>query len=179
MLGSRYFVFSIVLTLICPISGSAQARPGCAADSAFAMLDFWVGDWNVYQDTTLVGTNRIEKVLSGCAVIEHWRAVGGAEGKSLFYYQPATAQWKQVWVTENPASPGSVKEKVLTEKLAGGGVRFQGEIPLRGGATYLDRTTLTPLPDGRVRQLIEIARDGKTWETTFDAVYAPSQRRAR
>jgi hypothetical protein len=37
----------------------------------------------------------------------------------------------------------------------------------------LDRTTLTPLPDDRVRQLIEISRDrGVTWQTNFDAYYA-------
>jgi hypothetical protein len=36
----------------------------------------------------------------------------------------------------------------------------------------LDRTTLTPLSDGRVRQVIEISRDhGTTWQTGFDAYY--------
>jgi hypothetical protein len=38
----------------------------------------------------------------------------------------------------------------------------------------LDRTTLTPLGNGRVRQVIETSRDGgKTWRVGFDAVYVP------
>jgi hypothetical protein len=36
----------------------------------------------------------------------------------------------------------------------------------------LDRTTLTPLADGRVRQVIERSSDGgTTWTTGFDAMY--------
>jgi hypothetical protein len=50
-------------------------------------------------------------------------------------------------------------------------VRFQGAIPLPGGGQYLDRTTLTPLEDGAVRQVIEVSRDGESWRTVFDAVY--------
>jgi hypothetical protein len=35
-----------------------------------------------------------------------------------------------------------------------------------------DRTTLTPLPDGRVRQLIETSNDdGRSWETRFEGFY--------
>jgi hypothetical protein len=36
----------------------------------------------------------------------------------------------------------------------------------------LDRTTLAPLPGGRVRQTIEISRDGgQAWTPAFDAFY--------
>ncbi len=77
-----------------------------------------------------------------------------------------------MWVTESATSPGGVKEKRLVERLAGGALRFQGEIPVAGGGSYLDRTTLTPVPGGRVRQVIEISTDGgATWKTTFDAEY--------
>jgi hypothetical protein len=35
-----------------------------------------------------------------------------------------------------------------------------------------DRTTLDPLADGRVRQLIEVSRDdGQTWVVTFEGFY--------
>ncbi len=79
-----------------------------------------------------------------------------------------------MWVTENATVPGGVKEKRLIERLEDGSVRFQGEIPMENGEGYLDRTTLTPLPDGRVRQHIEVSTDrGAAWRTTFDAVYVP------
>ena len=91
-----------------------------------------------------------------------------AEGKSLFYYQPATKLWKEVWVTD----AGPIKEKALIAQTQDGGLRFQGEILHPDGKSHLDRTTLTPLPGDRVHQVIEISRDdGKTWKTVFDAEY--------
>jgi hypothetical protein len=119
-----------------------------------------------------VGTNRIEKILGGCAVLEEWRDEGGTEGRSLFFLPPASSTWKQVWLTPASTSPGGAKEKQLVWRGPDGALRFQGELPLPSGRTLLDRTTLTPLPEGRVRQHIEVSRDiGAHWETTFDAIY--------
>ncbi len=65
-----------------------------------------------------------------------------------------------------------MKEKREVERQANGALRFQGEIPLPDGGSYLDRTTLTPLEGERVRQVIEVSRDGgTTWRVTFDAIY--------
>ena len=144
----------------------------CDEDPGFAKLDFWLGDWNVFVGNELAGTNRIVKVLAGCAIEEHWTGAGGSRGQSLFYYLPATQQWKQVWVTENALRPGGIKEKSLVAEFEDGGLRFQGLITLPSGGSYLDRTTLTPLPDGSVRQQIGVSEDdGATWRSTFDAVY--------
>jgi tetratricopeptide (TPR) repeat protein len=150
-------------------------RP-CEADPAYHKLDFWVGRWDVFDGATKDGTNVIEKTLNGCALIENWKDVLGHEGKSLFYYNPVTGKRKQVWVTD----VGPLKEKVEVEVAEKGAVRFQGELPQKGGGTVLDRTTLTPLPGDRVRQVIERSRDGgRTWEVGYDAVYvrqkAPGQ----
>ncbi len=147
------------------------APPACADDPAFHRLDFWLGSWLVTSGGQQVGTNRIEAVLSGCAVTESWRAADGSEGRSLFYYLPSAKQWRQVWVTGAATVPGGVKEKRMIATLPDGSVRFQGEIGLPDGRSYLDRTTLTPLPDGRVRQLIEVSHDGTAWKVGFDAIY--------
>lgn len=157
-----------------PAAAQSGPPPACADEASFHELDFWLGEWVVEVQGREVGRNRIEKVLNGCAVMEHWRSARGGEGKSLFYHVPATGAWKQVWVTGRATSTGGVKEKELVERLEGGGVRFQGEIPLVGGGSVLDRTTLTPLDGGRVRQVIEISEDGgESWSVTFDAVYRP------
>ncbi|HXV64170.1 MAG TPA: hypothetical protein VEK15_25950 [Vicinamibacteria bacterium] len=170
----------IVWLALATVSGAATARPqshqppaACESVAGFHRLDFWLGSWDVYVGEQKVGDNRIEKMLAGCAILEHWTDAEGNEGKSFFFYVPATDTWKQVWVTERATAPGGVKEKVLVETFDDGGVRFQGEIPLEGGGRYFDRTTLTPLAEGRVGQHIEISRDGKSWESTFDAVYVP------
>ena len=95
---------------------------------------------------------------------------GGFEGKSLFYYHDLEKTWKQVWVT----NAQSLKEKRLIAELEGGALRFQGELPQGDGSRVLDRTTLYPLPEGRVRQVIEQSRDGgETWQVGFDAIYLP------
>ena len=155
----------------------AQAAPDCTADSTYTTLDFWIGSWDVYVGDTLVGTNRISAVLRGCAVVEEWEDARGGQGRSLFYVEPGTDRWKQVWVTHSPRRPGGVKEKRQVPPAADGGVRFLGEVSANGGAR-LDRTTLLPLPSGEVRQLIEVSDDGgTTWRAVFDARYR--RRRAR
>jgi hypothetical protein len=152
----------------------------CNDDPGFHEMDFWLGEWTVKFGNRVVGTNRIEKILKGCALVEHWTAEDGSEGKSLFYYDATTGIWKQVWVTESAYAPGGLKEKTLVERMNGGGLRFQGEITRTGGEAYLDRTTLTPNPDGTVRQWIQISTDnGEMWTTVFDAIYERKDRSAR
>src|SRR5262245_24296559 len=135
-------VFAIGAALV-PAAVRAQTPPPCAGDSAYKALDFWVGEWDVLVDGKRTGSRRNERILKDCALVENWRAESGGEGKSLFYYQPATGKWKQVWITDNANARGGVKEKELIERLPGGALRFQGTIPLRNGGSYLDRTTLT------------------------------------
>lgn len=156
-----------------PPTGAPQAA-GCAAAPGYDALDFWVGEWSVQVDGAQVGRNRIAPILGGCALVEEWVDASGGEGRSLFYRIPALGEWRQVWVTPSALQPGGVKEKREVEAPDATSVRFQGSIPLANGGSYLDRTTLTPLEGGRVRQHIEISTDGgTTWRTTFDAVYVP------
>lgn len=172
---------AVVLWVFASVSARAQSQPNagqpprCAADSAFHVLDFWVGTWNVVDSAgTQVGKSRIEKILDGCAITETWNDSQG-EGRSLFYYVPAQRQWKQVWVTPQALSPGGVKEKHLVTQ-GPGRVRFQGEIIGPRGLLILDRTTLTSLAAERLRQVIEISLDGgSSWRTTFDAIYVPAK----
>ena len=151
----------------------AVAPGPCAVDPSFHDLDFWLGDWKVSTaDGKPAGTNRIEKILDGCAVTETWRDIDGNEGRSLFFHPPGMSAWKQVWVTAHAKSVGGAKEKDLVARGDDGSLMFRGELPLLSGGTILDRTTLTPLPGGKVRQRIETSRDrGASWTTTFDAVY--------
>ncbi len=149
----------------------AKTRP--CGGAAYRRLDFWVGNWKVVTgaEEREVGLNSIVRILGGCAVIENWVS-GGFEGKSLFYYHDGEKIWKQVWVT----NAQSLKEKRLIAELEGGALRFQGELPQADGNRVLDRTTLTPLPEGRVRQVIEQSRDGgETWQVGFDAIYIPRE----
>ncbi len=169
-----FAVLLLVLTSASPALGQQPRTepPPCDSDSVYHVLDFWVGDWDVKVGAQLVGTNRISRILDGCAVLEEWKDTQGGEGRSLFYYDPGTRRWKQVWVTSQATAIGGTKEKRLIARLPNGGTRFQGETLLPRGGVLLDRTTLEPRQDGTVRQLIEISHDGgTTWQAAFDAVY--------
>jgi len=143
---------------------------GCDAPD-YHRLDFWIGDWNVVSASgEHLGTNRIDRILKGCAIQENWTEPTGEEGKSLFYFSPPDHRWKQVWVTDSAIDLGGLKEK-RSLPIAGNGMRFQGELTANG-RIILDRTTLVPQPDGRVRQTIETSSDGgTTWKVQFDAFY--------
>jgi len=161
----------LALLAALPAFAADDGPPGCSDVAVYDLLDFWVGDWDVYSGDDKVGENRIEKILSGCAVLEHWQGAGGGEGKSLFFVT-GEGTWKQVWVTQWATRPGGVKEKFWQALDDPAQVRFQGRIVLPDGNSYLDRTTLTKMPNGAVRQVIETSRDeGETWTVGFDAIY--------
>ncbi|HZR26219.1 MAG TPA: hypothetical protein VFA59_21670 [Vicinamibacterales bacterium] len=143
---------------------------GCDAPD-YHRLDFWIGDWIVVTAAgERLGTNRIDRILKGCAIQENWTEPTGEEGKSLFYFSPIDGRWKQVWVTDSATELGGLKEK-RSLPISGNGMRFQGEL-VANGRVILDRTTLIPQSDGRVRQTIETSADGgTTWKVQFDAYY--------
>jgi hypothetical protein len=143
---------------------------GCTAPE-FHHLDFWIGNWDVVGTSgEKLGTNRIERILKGCAVQENWAEPTGEEGKSLFYYQPTERRWRQIWITDTATELGGLKDK-HSIAVEAGGIRFQGELTANG-RILIDRTTLKLQPDGRVRQTIETSADGgATWKTQFDAFY--------
>lgn len=162
----------LALLLAPPAHAAEEPPPPCDGQAAFGLLAFWVGDWVVEQDGEPVGENSVRYVEGGCAIEERWASVSGTTGRSLFYYVPMEDRWEQVWVTPYALMPGGVKERSLIAVLEDGSLRFQGEIALEGGGSYLDRTTLTPRENGTVRQLIETSTDGgDSWRTSFDAIY--------
>ena len=161
-------------SLILAAAQVAATGAPCAAEPHLHALDFWLGEWAVFEQDQKVGSNSIRSILGGCAIVESWRDVEGNEGRSLFFPLPGESRWKQVWVTDHARTVGGTKEKL--EDVAytkAGRVRFEGSYPGHAsGERIQDRTTLTQEPDGSVRQVIEVSRDGgATWRATFDAIY--------
>ncbi|HVY45759.1 MAG TPA: hypothetical protein VHB21_07760, partial [Minicystis sp.] len=142
-----------------PVAVAASApsalAPGCDAP-AYHRLDFWIGAWDVTAPSgTYEGTNVIERALGGCAVAEHWIDARGHRGESLFYVDRATGAWRQLWVTDEGAS----KDKREVPAATRGDVAFEGA---------RDRTTLSPIEAGKVRQTI-VSLDGRA---SWTGVYA-------
>ena len=117
----RRTAISITLLAVGCTVAQVSSNRATVPEQTKASMDFWVGEWDVYtMDGKLAGTNRIEKVMGGAAILEHWENSGGIEGKSWFYWMADKKKWKQVWVTPD----GAYKEKVA--EAVEGGLLFTG-----------------------------------------------------
>lgn len=165
------FAFIASLLIAQAAAGQAPPLPSCN-DPAFAALDFWVGEWDVYPSgkDNLVAHSRIEKLYGGCAIRENWMPLRGNAGGSLSGFDPSTGRWHQTWIG---SAPGVVRfeggpagdRMVLTGWWPGSGP---------GGEDGLTRMTYSRLEDGAVRQFGEFSADhGVTWQPSFDFTYRP------
>jgi hypothetical protein len=145
-----------------------QASPAPCSAPEYRQFDFWVGDWVVHNPKgQQVGTNRIEKIENGCAILENWTNARGITGRSINIYRPTSRTWTQAWA----GSDG------LTLMLEG---RFEaGKMILAGTSLgsknepLRDRVTWSSLAGGTVRQFWEQSADeGKTWTVAFDGTYS-------
>ena len=150
--------------------GAAQQPappPGCDR-AEYRQFDMWLGDWVVLNPAgDTIGTNRIERISDGCALLEQWRDAGGGTGTSINFFEPETGRWNQLWV----GGRGMVLR--LEGGLSNGAMELAGTSPRttpRG--PVLDRIRWTALEDGSVEQLWLIsADDGGTWQESFRGIY--------
>ena len=148
-------------------SDPAPARPPACATPAHRAFDFWEGSWEVTAGGQLAGTNRIERILGGCALQEHWTGAKGLRGTSLNWFDASGGAWRQLWI----ASDGSTLS--LAGGLRGAEMVLEGVAPGPDGKPQAQRITWTPLGGGKVRQRWEASGDGgKTWKLVFDGLYA-------
>ena len=154
-----------------PASAPAPAQPPSPTCEApeHHQFDFWIGEWTVRGPAgRVVGTNRIEQVLGGCAIVEHWTSSGGNHGTSLNFYDRTARQWTQTWI-DNAGQP-----LTLAGALRDGRMVMAGTTPGGAGAAATQqRITWTPLEGGDVRQVWESSTDGgATWTIAFDGRYS-------
>ena len=153
-------------------ASAADVPPRCEQRSEYQRLRFWLGHWEVLEAGKPAGSNTITAVLGGCAIVENWTEPDGSEGKSWFFYEPVSARWKQVWITDQAWQLGGTKEKTEIDPPSAGALRLQGLLVAPDGRRILDRTTLTQNADATVRQVIETSSDdGATWVSRWDATY--------
>ncbi|MBL4838630.1 MAG: hypothetical protein JKY34_13730 [Kordiimonadaceae bacterium] len=144
-------------------------KPLCLTDPGFTDFDFWLGRWDV-EDVVAkqtAGTNIIQKINGGCALLESWSGASGTSGTSLNHYDPIHKKWHQRWVSSGAYTieiAGGLKE---------GSMFMEGTISYYAtGASFPFRGLWTPNPDGSVRQFFEqYAPKKKAWIRWFDSRY--------
>lgn len=133
-------------------------------------FDFWVGEWEVRSAIgELAGTNRVELVLDGAVLQEHWSGVRGLLGTSFSLYVPEREAWHQTWVDSNGSLlllDGGMQEGAMV--LEGTGA--SSEDPTAPVRHRISWSVVGDDPD-RVRQHWQSSADGQTWETLFDGRY--------
>jgi hypothetical protein len=165
---------TVLLVLATLLSGSATlsggtepGRKSACSDPAARQFDFWIGHWQVTENGKPAGTNHIQRILDGCALLENWRGAQGGAGNSLNFYDRADGLWHQTWVDQS----GNVLN--LAGRFKDGAMRLEGIRPatkLQPAARH--RITWTPLAGGNVRQLWESSpSDRESWAVQFDGLY--------
>jgi hypothetical protein len=151
-----------------PLAAAPTPTPSptpCSAP-AYRQLDFWIGDWDVFDVGDSKPSMRIlvQKILDGCALRETYRDVDGMVGESFNVYDASRKVWHQTWVTNRGAL------LVLEGGMEG------GRMALRATETTKDGPVLWRafwIPQGaEVRETAETSSDGgKTWKPKFDIVF--------
>lgn len=165
----RRLIGLLATLALAPIGAFAQSPPpnACGA-TAFHALDFWIGEWVVRGPKGReIGRSRIERILGGCALHEHWLATSGEIGESLTSFDPATKRWRQHWIEGDGTVSDYVGDADRTDVV----MTAPGIDPK--GKAILYRMRFSPLPDGRVRQHIDQSADaGSTWSLSFEGFYS-------
>jgi hypothetical protein len=153
--------------LVASVIAAAPATPAPCSAPEYRQFDFWIGSWTVKDASgQLLGTNMIDAIQDGCAIQEHWKGTDGSAGTSFSIYYAPAKQWHQTWVD---AQGGLLR---MDGGIVNGAMVMQGTRVGKRYKSVIDKTTWTPLPDGRVRQFWVTSVDGgATWKTLFDGYY--------
>ncbi len=159
-------LFTAALCCLFGLSLPAQiAVPDSVAATHF---NFWIGEWDVYRWDTdqLVGQSRIEAILGGTAIQEHYSSTTNPySGTSLSKWNPRLQQWEQYWIDVTG----------LTLHIQGGltdGKMMMGNAVTSPQGLLQNRIIWEALPDNKgVRQIWEQSTGTSEWVRVFDGHY--------
>lgn len=169
--------YALPLVILGALAGPARAQvpPRCPEPEA-RQFDFWIGEWDVENrqrspeaapgDTTLLATgsatDRVSKVLGGCAIVEHWFGElthTTQRGFSVRAWDPTSERWV-LWLNwPGPQGPGFAR---LEGTFADGIGTFTREVQgAQGSATV--RFTFSGVTDAGFRWTGAFAPQGGSW----------------
>ncbi|MCU1284039.1 MAG: hypothetical protein JWO13_389 [Acidobacteriales bacterium] len=149
-------------------SSSPQTSPSSCSSPEFHQLDFWIGEWDVFEmGATAQSANvRVSAVAEGCGLREEYEEETGLKGESLSSYDPSSRTWQQTWVN----SRGQLL--VIKGGLQAGKMVLRGTYRPSGIETRV-RGIWEPIAGG-VRESGFISTDGgKHWKQWFDLEFRP------
>jgi len=141
----------------------AQNSSPCTSPE-YRQFDFWIGDWDVFETDSGTSTAhvRVDGILGGCVLHEHYEDNTGAVGDSFTTYDVGRKLWHQTWVTN--------RGRLLTIEgsAENGAMTLSGAYYREDGAEVRVRGIWAPM-GGTVREWAVTSSDaGKTWQPWFD-----------
>lgn len=166
----RGILLTSVLVAVNGCAGRAelQAGPpgtGCT-DPVYRQLDFKIGEFKVTGiGGEPAGESKVESVLGGCLLVEHWRGAISGFGRAHMFFDKSDQLWRLVYVTDDGAT------MYLSGKFQGNTLILTGENDM-DSMVGLHRMSFSPLPDGANRQHWELSTDkGATWTVIHEGTY--------
>jgi len=147
-----------------------SAKAASCATAEFHQLDFWVGDWDVFdvdRPATQVARVKVDRVLDGCVLREDYQDTAGHKGQSFSIYDAGLRQWHQSWVTNR----GQLL--LLDGGLHGNELVLSATEHLADGKSRLIRGTWKSVAGGVRETAVTSTDDGKTWTSWFDLMFRP------
>jgi len=164
----------------------AEDHQDCPAPEARA-FDFWIGEWDVLNrglqpDGTWAVTGRssarIVPVLSGCAIVEHWRGTAWGRktvGFSVRTWDPSRQAWVLVLNWPGDGRPG-FGELEGTFRHGRGELFFEGRDP--EGSPQQNRYTFSDIGPDSLRWDAARSTDGASWLTFWIMEFTRRSREA-
>jgi hypothetical protein len=142
----------------------------CAYAPESRQFDFWVGDWEVHDNTqnqVVVGASHVERILGDCVIFENWTGLFGGSGKSFNAWNPDLGCWQQNWMDDK----GTVTNFTDGHR-EGNALVYMVEKKDSNGVLVKNRLSFFDLGPDQVRQFSEQSRDGgATWTVVYDFNY--------
>ncbi|HTE51990.1 MAG TPA: DUF1579 family protein [Kofleriaceae bacterium] len=150
------------------VPASVPASPACTGPE-HRQMDFWLGEWDVTvrartspdsnEWAEAHGSQRVEKILGGCAVAEHFAADGPGQpwaGASYATWDAASKKWRQTWVDDQGGY------LLFTGGVDGGAMALYGEPREVKGARFQMRMIWLDVTPSSLRWEWQRRADGAT-----------------
>jgi len=158
--------FWLTLTSLCIASQIASpSAPQSCSSNKYRQFDFWIGDWDAFENSQLSAHIKVTPILDGCVLHEEYSGIDGKHGESFSNFDQKTGKWHQTWVTDHG------QYLVIGGVLESGEMRLSSEGPNK--QNELVRGVWKPI-GGAVREAAWKSSDnGKTWQLWFDLMFLP------
>jgi hypothetical protein len=173
--GLRACAVAVVTTCLWsssdPTHAAATSTASSCSSAEHRQLDFWLGDWDVFDtkdNTKVVARVQVQSILNGCVLLETYSDSDGYEGRSFSSFDSTRNVWHQSWVTNR----GQLL--IIEGHFRSGVMELSGMDRATAGAhDRVVRATWQPVANGVHEVAARSEDNGRSWQPWFDLTFRP------